>query len=324
MPEVAARGEAGRGAAVTGSVARGRVVHGKVRDLLDAGDDRVLIVATDRISAFDVVLPNPVPSKGRVLTAFSLFWYEELRDLVPNHLITARRWEFPEPFAGEEALSGRAMLVRRARVIPLECVARGYLAGSGWAQYSKDRRVCGIELPRGLLESARLPGPIFTPTTKAAEGHDLPLTPDEARDLVGAGLYERLQELTLTIYGRIAARALDRGVIVADTKLEFGFDARDGELTLIDEVGTPDSSRFWPADRYVAGRPQRSFDKQFVRDWLDASGWDREPPPPELPAEVVATTAATYREAYERITSERFEAYEQRMGVVGDPPAVDL
>jgi phosphoribosylaminoimidazole-succinocarboxamide synthase len=283
-----------------------------------------LIVATDRISAFDVVLPNPVPGKGRVLTAFSLFWYGELRDLVPNHLITAQRREFPEPFAEEAALSGRAMLVRRARVIPLECVARGYLAGSGWAQYREDRRVCGIELPDGLVESDRLPAPIFTPTTKAAAGHDLPLTPDQARDLVGAGLYERLRELTLGIYERVAARALARGSIVADTKLEFGFDLDDGELTLIDEVGTPDSSRFWPADRYVAGRPQPSFDKQFVRDWLDASGWDREPPPPELPAEVVETTAATYRKAYERITSERFEAYERRMGVDEETRPVDL
>ncbi|MGZ8565460.1 MAG: phosphoribosylaminoimidazolesuccinocarboxamide synthase, partial [Actinomycetota bacterium] len=297
MPEVAAREPAGGGATATGSVARGPIVRGKVRDLFDAGGDRLLIVATDRISAFDVVLPNPVPGKGRVLTAFSLFWYGELRDLVPNHLITAQRRDFPEPFAEEAALSGRAMLVRRARVIPLECVARGYLAGSGWAQYREDRRVCGIELPDGLVESDRLPAPIFTPTTKAAAGHDLPLTPDQARDLVGAGLYERLRELTLGIYERVAARALARGSIVADTKLEFGFDLDDGELTLIDEVGTPDSSRLWPADRYIPGRPQPSFDKQFVRDWLDASGWDREPPPPELPAEVVETTAATYREA---------------------------
>ncbi|MGZ8571400.1 MAG: phosphoribosylaminoimidazolesuccinocarboxamide synthase [Actinomycetota bacterium] len=323
MPEVAAQEPAGGGATVTGSVSRAPLVRGKVRDLFDAGGDRLLIVATDRISAFDVVLPNPVPGKGRVLTAFSLFWYGELRDLVPNHLITAQRRDFPEPFAEEAALSGRAMLVRRARVIPLECVARGYLAGSGWAQYREDRRVCGIELPDGLVESDRLPAPIFTPTTKAAAGHDLPLTPDQARDLVGAGLYERLRELTLGIYERVAARALARGSIVADTKLEFGFDLDDGELTLIDEVGTPDSSRLWPADRYIPGRPQPSFDKQFVRDWLDASGWDREPPPPELPAEVVETTAATYREAYERITSERFEAYERRMGVDEETLPVD-
>ena len=297
-------------------VAGGPPVRGKVRDLYDAGDDRLLIVATDRISAFDVVLPNPIPGKGRVLTAFSLFWFEELRDLVPNHVITARRWEFPAPFAEETALSGRAMLVRRARVIPLECVARGYLAGSGWAQYREGGQVCGVELPPGLAESERLPEPIFTPTTKAAAGHDLPLTPDEARDLVGGGLYERLKELTLIVYERVAARASERGVIVADTKLEFGFDPSDGAITLIDEVGTPDSSRFWPADRYAPGRTQPSFDKQFVRDWLDTSGWDREPPPPQLPPEVVETTAATYRDAYERITSERLDAYEQRMGAL--------
>ncbi len=322
MPGVVRETDGG-GAATDGPIAGLPRSRGKVRDLFDVGDDRLLIVATDRISAFDVVLPNPVPGKGRVLTAFSLFWFDELGDLVPNHLVTAQHEEFPEPFAGDAHLSGRSMLVRRARVIPLECVARGYLAGSGWAQYQADGRVCGIELPPGLVESDRLPAPIFTPTTKAAEGHDLPLTPDEARAMVGGGLYERLKELTLGIYERIAARALSRGVIVADTKLEFGFDAGDGELTLIDEVGTPDSSRFWPADAYVAGRPQPSFDKQFVRDWLDATGWNREPPPPELPAQVVETTGATYREAYERISSERFETYERRMGVEGVSDAPD-
>jgi phosphoribosylaminoimidazole-succinocarboxamide synthase len=208
------------------------------------------------------------------------------------------------------------MLVRKARVIPMECVARGYLSGSGWAQYRERGEVCGIPLPSGLVESDRLPEPLFTPTTKAAAGHDLPLTPDEARAHVGEGLYERLRELTIGVYERIATAALERGVIVADTKFEFGFDIATGELTLIDEVGTPDSSRFWPADAYRAGRPQPSFDKQFVRDWLDASGWDREPPPPDLPAEVVAKTALKYREAYERITGERWDHYDQRMGVL--------
>lgn len=292
--------------------------QGKVRDIYDVGEDRLLLVATDRLSAFDVVLPNPVPGKGRVLTAFSLFWYERVRDLVPNHLLTARRWEFPAPFGRETFLSGRAMLVRAARVIPLECVARGYLSGSGWSQYRETGAVCGIALPAGLVESDRLPEPIFTPTTKAATGHDLPLTPDEARAHVGEGLYERLKELTLGVYERIAATARERGVIVADTKFEFGFDVVTGELTLIDEVGTPDSSRFWPADAYEPGRAQPSFDKQFVRDWLDASGWDREPPPPELPAEVVARTALKYREAYELITGERWDHYDQRMGVLED------
>ena len=290
--------------------------QGKVRDIYDVGDDRLLIVATDRISAFDVILPNPVPGKGRVLTAFSLFWYEKVDDLVPNHLITAKRWDLPKPFSEETFLSGRSMLVRKARVVPMECVARGYLSGSGWAQYRERGEVCGIPLPDGLVESDRLPEPIFTPTTKAAAGHDMPLSPDEARAHVGEGLYERLRELTIGVYERIAATALERGVIVADTKFEFGFDVATGELTLIDEIGTPDSSRFWPADVYVPGKAQPSFDKQFVRDWLDTSGWDHEPPPPDLPAEVVAKTALKYREAYERVTGERWEHYDQRMGVL--------
>jgi phosphoribosylaminoimidazole-succinocarboxamide synthase len=296
----------------------GAVAQGKVRDLYDLGDDGLLIVATDRISAFDSILPNAVPGKGRILTAFSLYWYERLKDLVPNHLITALRWKFPKPYGEETFLSGRAMQVKKARVIPMECVARGYLSGSGWQQYRERGEVCGIALPDGLVESDRLPAPIFTPTTKAEAGHDLPLTPGEAREHVGTGLYERLRELTLQIYERIAATALDEGVIVADTKLEFGFDVETGELLVVDEVGTPDSSRFWPAESYEPGRSQPSFDKQFVRDWLDASGWDREPPPPELPAEVVAKTALKYREAYERITGERYDVYDQRMGVLDE------
>jgi phosphoribosylaminoimidazole-succinocarboxamide synthase len=292
------------------------VAQGKVRDIFAAGDDRLLLVASDRISAFDVILPNPIPDKGRVLTAFSLFWFERTRDIVSNHLVTARRWEFPAPYGEETFLSGRAMLVRAATVIPMECVVRGYLAGSGWSQYRRGGAVCGILLPDGLVESARLPEPIFTPTTKAAAGHDLPLAPAEARDLVGDGLYERLQEVAVALYELIAATALERGVIVADTKFEFGF--AGGELTLIDEVGTPDSSRFWPADAYEPGRAQPSFDKQYVRDWLDASGWDHEPPPPELPAYVIGKTALKYREAYERVTGERFDTYTQRMGVMDE------
>ena len=204
------------------------------------------------------------------------------------------------------------MLVRRADVIPVECVARGYLSGSGWIQYRAEQSVCGVPLPPGLAESDRLPEPIFTPTTKADAGHDLPLTPEETRELVGLGLAERLKELTLTVYERAAAIALERGIILADTKFEFGF--CDGELILIDEVCTPDSSRFWPADRYAPGGPQPSFDKQYVRDWLDASGWDREPPAPELPDDVVAQTATRYREAYERLTDEPFGDYLTRMG----------
>ena len=288
------------------------VAQGKVRDVYDAGDDALLLVATDRISAFDVVLPDPIPDKGRVLTGLSLHWFDRCADLVGNHLLSSERATFPGLFAGEPSLAGRALLVRRADVVPLECVARGYLAGSGWSQYRETGAVCGVALPAGLVESDRLPEAIFTPTTKAEQGHDLPLTPDEAIELVGRGLYERLKELTLAIYERLSVRAAERGVIVADTKLELGF-AR-GELILVDEVGTPDSSRFWPADEYEPGNPQPSFDKQYVRDWLDATGWDREPPPPALPADVVAGTADKYREAYERVTGEPFRDYLVRVG----------
>jgi phosphoribosylaminoimidazole-succinocarboxamide synthase len=287
--------------------------RGKVRDVYEAGPDRLLLVATDRISAFDVVLPEPIPGKGRVLTGLSSFWFGATADLVPDHMLTVDRSGFPPPFADEPALAGRAMLVRRADVIPIECVARGYLAGSGWAQYRASGEVCGIALPAGLVESDRLPEPLFTPTTKAEAGHDLPLTPAEAVDLVGRGLYERLRELTIAVYERIAATASERGIVVADTKLEFGF--AEGELMLVDEVGTPDSSRFWPADAYRPGGPQPSFDKQFVRDWLDGSGWDRDPPPPSLAPDVIAGTASRYVEAYERITSEPFDGYLARTGV---------
>jgi phosphoribosylaminoimidazole-succinocarboxamide synthase len=288
--------------------------RGKVRDVYEAGD-HLLMVATDRISAFDAILPTPIPDKGRVLTGLSLFWFDRTADLVGNHVVSADPALFPEPFAHDATLAGRAMLVRRADVIPIECVARGYLSGSGWSQYRVDRAVCGVPLPVGLAESDRLPEPIFTPTTKSDAGHDLPLTPAETRDLAGVGLAEKLKELTLTIYELAAAIALERGIILADTKLEFGF--CEGELILIDEVCTPDSSRFWPADRYAPGGPQPSFDKQYVRDRLDASGWDREPPAPELPDEVVEQTGSRYREAYERLTGEPFGDYLMRMGATG-------
>jgi phosphoribosylaminoimidazole-succinocarboxamide synthase len=286
--------------------------QGKVRDLYDAGD-ALLMSASDRISAFDVVLPTAIPDKGRVLTGLSLFWFDRLSDLIENHVITADARKFPPPFDADPELRGRAMLVKRADVVKMECVARGYLSGSGWKEYRKRGLVCGVPLPAGLVESDRLPEPIFTPTTKASEGHDLPLTFEEAVDVVGRGLAEKLRELTIGIYERAAEIALERGIILADTKFEFGF--ADGELILVDEVLTPDSSRFWPADRYAPGGAQPSFDKQYVRDWLDASGWNREPPPPSLPAEVVEQTAARYREAYERVTGEPFAAYRERMGV---------
>jgi phosphoribosylaminoimidazole-succinocarboxamide synthase len=286
--------------------------RGKVRDIYQAGRD-LLLVATDRISAFDVILPTPIPDKGRVLTGLSLFWFDRTSELVGNHVLAAAPGELPPPFAGDAELAGRSMLVKRANVIPLECVARGYLAGSGWKQYREAGAICGIPLKPGLLESDRLQEPIFTPTTKATEGHDLPVDPDEGRALVGTGLFERLKELTLGLYERMADVSSQRGIILADTKLEFGF--CDGELLLIDEVGTPDSSRFWPAEGYRPGGPQPSFDKQFVRDWLERGGWDKQPPGPNLPAEVVEQTAARYREAYERLTGESFAAYLRRMEV---------
>jgi phosphoribosylaminoimidazole-succinocarboxamide synthase len=285
--------------------------RGKVRDVFEAGDD-LLMVATDRISAFDVVLPTPIPDKGRVLTGLSLHWFSLTERLVANHLLSAATSDFPPQFAAQTGyLAGRAMLVKRAQVIPVECVARGYITGSGWKDYQRTGIVCGVELPKGLVESDRLPEPIFTPTTKAAQGHDLPLTMDETIQLVGRGLAERLKELTLSLYEFAAAHALEQGIVLADTKFEFGF--AEGDLILIDEVLTPDSSRFWPAHRYEPGHGQPSFDKQYVRDWLDAGGWNHEPPPPELPPEVVEQTAARYREAYERITGRQFADYVRGM-----------
>ncbi len=290
--------------------------QGKVRDIYDVGGDRLLLVTTDRISAFDVVLPNPIPDKGRVLTGLTLYWLDKTKDLIGNHLISADRRDFPEPFRSEPSLAGRAMLGTKAEVIPVECVARGYLTGSGLKQYRAEGHVCGVSLPPGLDEAHRLPQPIFTPTTKAAEGHDLPLTFEETVDLIGRGLAERLREVTIALYERGAEVATERGIVVADTKFEFGF--AGGELILIDEVLTPDSSRFWPADGYTPGKAQPSFDKQFVRDWLDASGWDHEPPPPELPSEVIERTAAKYREAYEKVTGQSFDHYRHLMGVMGE------
>jgi phosphoribosylaminoimidazole-succinocarboxamide synthase len=286
--------------------------RGKVRDIFEAGDD-LLMVATDRISAFDVVLPQAIPGKGQVLTGLSLYWFDRTRQIVPNHVMTADPSEFPMPFGGDApALAGRAMLVRRAEVIPIECVARGYLSGSGWKEYGHTGRVCGVDLPEGLVESDRLPEPIFTPATKEATGHDVNITLEETANRVGRGLAERLKELTLSLYQFAAAHALERGIILADTKFEFGFAGR--ELILVDEALTPDSSRFWPADRYEPGGAQPSFDKQYVRNWLDGVGWDHEPPAPDLPSKVVEQTAARYAEAYERITGESFADYVARMG----------
>jgi phosphoribosylaminoimidazole-succinocarboxamide synthase len=286
--------------------------RGKVRDIYEAGPDSLVMVASDRISAFDIVLPTPIPRKGQVLTGLSLFWFEQVKDLVANHVLTADSREFPEGFR-EPDLAGRAMLVRRAEVVPIECVARGYLSGSGWKEYQRSGTVCGIKLPAGLVESDRLPEPIFTPSTKATEGHDENITIEQAGELVGEGLARKLEELTLSIYERGAEIARERGIILADTKFEFGF--ADGELILIDEVMTPDSSRFWPVDQYEPGHGQPSYDKQFVRDWLEESDWNKEPPGPDLPEEVVQGTSSRYCEAYVRITQEAFQMYLKRMGV---------
>jgi phosphoribosylaminoimidazole-succinocarboxamide synthase len=269
------------------------------------------MVTSDRISAFDVVLPTPIPDKGRVLTGLSLFWFDRTADIVPNHLVAADVDRFPPDFREpRDELAGRSMLVRRADMIPIECVARGYLSGSGWKEYREAGTVCGIGLPPGLEESDRLPEPIFTPATKAETGHDENITLERAGEIVGEGLAQRLKELTLSLYRFGADLAADRGVLLADTKFEFGF--IDGEIALCDEVMTPDSSRFWPADTYRPGGPQPSFDKQYVRDWLDDIGWDHEPPAPELPPGIVAQTSQRYAEAYDRITGEPFERYLKR------------
>ena len=274
--------------------------RGKVRDIYDLGDN-MLIVATDRISAFDVVLPNGIPHKGSVLTQISRFWFERLGDLVPHHLISTDVGEFPvELREHDEVLAGRSMLVRRADRVDIECVVRGYLIGSGWKDYKATGAVCGIELPEGLPMAGRLEAPIFTPASKADDGHDENMSFDAMVALFGAGVAARLRDLSLQIYAAAREYAKGRGIIIADTKFEFGF--IDGELSLIDEVLTPDSSRFWPAADYRPGASPPSFDKQFVRDYLSGIEWDKSPPGPELPEEVVAATSAKYLEAYEQLT----------------------
>ena len=274
---------------------------GKVRDLYKVGADRLLFVATDRISAFDYVLATGIPQKGRVLTQLSLFWFDFLKDIVPNHLATADVDQYPEElraYAGH--LRGRSMLVVRADMVPIECVARGYLSGSGWKEYKSTGTVCGIPLPAGLRESDKLPEPIFTPATKAASGHDENISFDRMVQLAGRELSEQLRDLTLKIYRTAADYAERRGIIIADTKFEFGRTARG--LVLADEVLTPDSSRFWPKDKYRPGGAQESFDKQYVRDYLESIHWNKQPPAPGLPPEVAAKTSEKYVEAYTQLT----------------------
>jgi phosphoribosylaminoimidazole-succinocarboxamide synthase len=299
------------------------IASGKVREMYELGGaeqpgarepgadglhgERLLMVASDRISTYDVVHPTPIPDKGRVLTGLSVFWFAQTEHIVANHLISAVE-------GVPEEVRGRALAVRRLRMLPVECVVRGYITGSGWKDYQASGAVSGIELPAGLRESERLPEPIFTPSTKAEVGHDEAIDFERAVELVGdRALMERVREVSIAVYSFAAAHARERGVILADTKFELGLDS-GGELVLGDEVLTPDSSRYWPADTYEVGRPQPSFDKQYVRDWASASGWDKRPPAPAIPDEVVAGTRARYVEAYERIAGEPFQAWLDRTG----------
>jgi phosphoribosylaminoimidazole-succinocarboxamide synthase len=280
------------------------IAQGKVRDIYEAGDDRLLLVASDRISTYDVVHPTPIPDKGKVLTGLTAFWLDKTADICPNHLISCT--DVPEEHRG------RGMLVERLEMVPVECVVRGYITGSGWKDYQATGAVCGIELPSGLQESEQLPEPIFTPSTKAEVGHDENVDFDRAAEIVGdRGLLEELRRLSIAVYKRGAEHARERGIVLADTKFEFGR-SRDGTIVLGDEVLTPDSSRFWPADGYEPGRGQPSFDKQFVRDWASSSGWDKAPPAPALPDDVVEGTRARYVEAYERIAGEPFGSWLER------------
>jgi phosphoribosylaminoimidazole-succinocarboxamide synthase len=278
------------------------VRRGKVRDVYDLGE-MLLIVATDRISAFDCIMPNGIPGKGKILTALSQFWFKKFADRFPNHLISTSPADYTpqlRPFA--EQLDGRSMLVKRAQVVPIECVARGYLAGSGWKEYVQTQSVCGIALPPGLKQCDKLPAPIFTPATKEESGHDINVSYEEAANRAGPHVMSELRDRTVSLYAQAAEYAAARGVIIADTKFEFGLHGEN--LILIDEVLTPDSSRFWPADQYAPGRDQPSFDKQFVRNWLEGQPWDKTPPAPELPTDVVEGTRRRYVEAYEKLTGE--------------------
>ena len=277
-----------------------KVGQGKVRELFEV-DGHLLMVATDRISAFDVILPNAIPHKGKVLTQLSAFWFERLEGMVDHHLVSVQVDEFPAPLQPfREELAGRSMLVRKCTPLPIECVVRGYLAGSGWAEYRQSETICGSRLPSGLVESAELPEPIFTPATKATNGHDENISFDRAAQFIGPELAEQVRDLSLRIYNRAREYALEKGIIICDTKFEFGMEG--SRLLLIDEVLTPDSSRFWPADEFEPGKSQPSFDKQFIRDYLETLDWDKAPPGPELPSSIVEATSQRYLEAYRLLT----------------------
>ena len=278
------------------------VRQGKVRDIFDTGEF-LLMVTTDRLSAFDVVLPDIIPDKGKVLNQISVFWFNQMESIVKNHIITTNVNEYPKEFKKySEALNKRSMLVEKAEPLPVECIVRGYITGSGWSSYQKEGHVCGIKLPEGLKESEKLAHPLFTPSSKAEIGdHDINIIFDEAAKLVGSETASKLKDLSLEIYKKGAEYALTKGIIIADTKFEFGM--LDGQIILIDEILTPDSSRFWPLNEYEPGKSQNSFDKQYVRDWLIESGWDKTPPGPKLPQEVIDTVSKTYKEIYTRLTS---------------------
>ncbi|HZU71327.1 MAG TPA: phosphoribosylaminoimidazolesuccinocarboxamide synthase [Acidimicrobiales bacterium] len=288
------------------------VAVGKVRDVYEAGEGLLLMVASDRMSAFDVVMAEPVPNKGRVLTAFSAYWLAELADVAPNHLVSVDPSEFPESVSGVSDVAGRAMLVRKAEMLPVECIVRGYLAGSAWKEYRSSGTIHGEPQPHGLEQSDRLPEPVFTPSTKAKSGHDENISFEAAVDLLGKELADAARDISLAAYERAARRAAERGVIIADTKFELGL--IDGRLAICDEVLTPDSSRFWPADAWRPGTAPPSYDKQPLRDWLEATGWDKSPPPPTLPPDVVDETSARYRSAYEMITGRKLSDW---YGVTG-------
>jgi phosphoribosylaminoimidazole-succinocarboxamide synthase len=281
--------------------------QGKVRDIYDLGNE-LLIVATDRLSAFDVVLPDGIPYKGKILTQISAFWFRKLSSIVPNHIISTKVEDFPESYrSASNVFAGRSMLVRKARPLPIECVARGYLSGSGWSEYERTQSVCGIKLPAGLKESDRLPEPIFTPSTKADLGsHDENISFDRVVEIVGEKTAEKIRGLTLTLYEEAAEYARTRGILIADTKFEFGIDETES-IVWIDEALTPDSSRFWPKDKYEAGSQQPSFDKQYVRDYLNTIHWDKTPPGPHLPPEVISTTSLKYVEALRLLTGQEVE-----------------
>ena len=281
--------------------------RGKVRDIYAVGEDKLLVVATDRLSAFDVIMEEPIPDKGRVLTQLSCFWFERFKDLVPTHFLTANLAEYPRELqAYADQLEGRSMLVKKAEPFPIECVVRGYLAGSGWKEYCSNGTVCGIKLPAGLVESSRLEQPIFTPATKAQTGHDENISFEEAANQIGDGAAEKLRDLSIRVYLEARKYAEERGIIIADTKFEWG--KLGDEIILIDEVLTPDSSRFWPKNGYAPGRSQPSFDKQFVRDYLESTDWDKTPPPPPLPPEVIEKTSQKYRDAYGLLTGKALDS----------------